>query len=128
MTTKSGQPTNENGQKPKIKPCRDVVIEQSFELETLHTEVERLRNLLVEIARALGLDAGDIDDLPQKAASLKWDYDEAMRQYDEAQKRACEAEEKLARETQAHTQLLTEAEWAKQEQAIEAEQQREQTR
>jgi len=118
MTTKSGQPTNKSGQKPKIKPCRDVVIEQSFELETLRTEVERLRNLLVATARALGLDAGDIDDIPQKAAeheaegsaacqawsekygALQWDYDEAMRQYNMAQKRACDAEMRAKQTTE----------------------------
>jgi len=84
--------------------------------------------LLFAAARALGLDADDIDDLPQKATGLKWDYDEAMRQYDEAQKRACEAEA-CVRELETGQQvILTEAEHAEQEAQIEAEQQREQTR
>jgi len=66
--------------------------------------------LLLATARALDLDADDMGDLPRKAATilaegsaacqewsekcgaLQWDYDEAMLQYDMAQKRAYEAE------------------------------------
>ena len=83
MTTKSSQPTAESGQKPKIKPCRDLVVEQAFELETLRAEVERLRNLLVETARALGLDTGDVDDLPQKAAAILAEGSAACQEWSE---------------------------------------------
>ena len=90
MTTKSSQPTNGSGQDEK------QYNELRVDTAGLCGELVRTKALLLETARALGLDISDVDDLPQKAAAilaegsaacqawdekcraLQWDYDEAM--------------------------------------------------
>ena len=147
MTTKSSRTANESGQAEIAQLHKQVdavykwLHQKIAECDRLHTDIAGLLDELTEerqqrieanadllaMVLALGLDADDMDDLPQKAAeheaegsaacqardekcrALQWNYDEAMLQYDMAQKRACEAEEKLARGAQTHAQLLTEA-------------------
>lgn len=133
MTKKDSQSTTNGGQdvaelqeqflrlgealRQKTAQCDELRIDIIGLLAELTEERQQrieANALLLATARALGLDDGEIDDLPQKAAvilaegsaacqawdekckQLQRDYDEAMRQYDEAQKRACEAEATLS--------------------------------
>ena len=86
-----GMPYNELSEREK-ESDRD---QADKVLAIFSAEAAQFQEQFLRLGEELRRKTEECDKLRADIASLKWDYDEAMLQYDMAQKRACEAEAEL---------------------------------